>query len=482
MIKILLINPPFSREEEYKFWISSSGTKANPPLGLAYIAAACLRRGYKVDIVDALAERLSLEELKSRIAQLDPSVVGVTATTPMVDSAFKVIGLVKEYSKSILTVLGGPHVTAEPFFTMKECAALDIGVLGEGEETFVDLVENYLVSRNNPDSIYGIIHRRKGESVMNAERPPIEDINTIPFPAYRLLPMHLYSPSPFNYRRLPATSMICSRGCPFQCIFCTKSLFGNKVRKLSPRNVYEQAMYLVSNYNIKEVHFYDDTFTLERDWVREICRYLKRLHISWWCNGRVDSVSEDILQDIKSAGCYRIYYGVESGNEKSLKSLKKATSIEAIKNAFKITRKAGIETGAFMMLGIPGEDTEDMRRSIDFTKEIKADHAVFSLLTPYPGTEIYKDHAKYGLMRKASWKDFIMISEDPIFVASSTTKEELKEYLNRAYRSIVFSPIFLKNKAKDIFYSPAKLFLYFKGLISALRGIFSFSRQRGDKG
>jgi radical SAM superfamily enzyme YgiQ (UPF0313 family) len=478
MNKILLINPPFSRKEEYKFWISSVGTKANPPLGLAYIAAMCLKKGYEVEIIDALAEDLTPAELKQRIIKINPGIVGVTATTPMINNAFEVLKLVKESSGLTLTVLGGPHITAEPFFTMNECKELDIGVLGEGEDTFAELIKTYLTSNRSLGEIKGIIYRKDGQIITNPPRISIKNLDDIPFPAYHLLPMRLYSPSPFNYRRQPAVPIICSRGCPFQCIFCTKGLFGNSVRRLSPRKVYEQVKYLVDNYKIREVHFYDDTFILDEGWVKEVCSYLEKLNILWWCNGRVDIMTKEILSSLKKAGCYRIYYGVESGNEKSLKVLKKVTSIKKIKNAFKITQETNIETGAFMMLGIPGENREDMQRSIDFVKEIKADHAVFSVLTPYPGTEIYKDHKKYGIMTKTSWKDFIMISNDPIFVSYSTTKAELNRYLTLAYKSIVFSPRFIKNKIKDMFYSPWKIFFYTKGLVSTVKGIFSDFIQR----
>ncbi len=471
MNTILLINPPFSRKEEYRFWFSSLGTKANPPLGLAYIASACIEKGYSVRIIDALAEGLTLKELKKRIAEVDPKIVGVTATTPMINNAFEVLRLAKECSKTTLTVLGGPHITSESFSSMQECGDLDVGVLGEGEVTFAELAEVYLSSDKRLDKVAGIIYRQDGQFVTNRRREYIKDINDIPLPAYDLLPMHLYSPSPLNYRRFPAISMLSSRGCPFQCSFCTKSIFGDVVRKLNPGKVYEQVKYLVDNYKIKEIHFYDDTFILGKDWVKEVCSYLEKLDISWWCNGHVDIISEEVLFYLKKAGCYRIYYGVESASEKSLRLLNKVSSVEKIRYAFKITREAKIKAGAFMILGIPGENGQDMQRSIDLVKEIKADHAVFSIMTPYPGTEIYKDFKKYGTMNKASWKDFIMISDNPIFVAYSTNGKELNKYLSLAYKSIIFSPRFLTNKIKDIFYCPKKLFLYTKGFIYMLKNI-----------
>lgn len=469
MNKILLINPPFSRQEEYKFWISSLGTKAYPPLGLAYIASLCLEKGYTVEIIDALAEELSLSELKDRIIKINPAIVGVTATTPMIENAFRVLTLVKEYSSSILTVLGGPHISAEAFLTMEECPDLDVGVLGEGEDTFTELVREYLTLDKQLDRIEGIVYRKNGQIIINPSRPYIKDINNLPIPAYHLLPMHLYSTSPFNYRKVPAISMISSRGCPFQCIFCTKGLFGNQVRRLSPEKVYQQLKYLVDNYKIREIHFYDDTFILDEDWVKKVCSYLERLDITWWCNARVNNITPEILAYLKKAGCYRIYYGVESGNEKSLKLLKKETTLQDIKYAFKITRQAHIETGAFMMLGIPQETAEDMPRTINFVKEIKADHAVFTMLTPYPGTEIYREHKKYGVMRTTSWREFVMISDNPIFIPHSTSAEQLNKYLRLAYKSMLLNPIFIKNKIKDIAYSPGKIFIYTQGLLSALK-------------
>lgn len=468
MSEILLINPPFSRSEEYRFWISSLGTKANPPLGLASIAAVCLEKGYDVEIVDALAEALSWDKLRGRIIKANPRIAGVTATTPMITNALKVIALVKQCAPNIITVLGGPHVTAEAVSTMNECADLDVAVVGEGEETFLELAQCFLNVHKDINSIPGIIYRQGNRIIGNYPRSSIEDINILPMPAYHLLPTGLYSPSPLNYRKKPALPVICSRGCPFNCLFCTKCVFGNSLRRLSASKVYKQVKSLVENYRAREVHFYDEAFTLDKEWVREVCGYLEKLGIFFWCNGRADSITAETLGYLKKAGCYRIYYGVESGNEKSLQLLKKGECLNDIRKAFKLTREAKIETGAFMMLGIPGEDGCDMQRSIDFVREIKADHAVFTMLTPYPGTEIYADYARYGTMRKASWSEFVMISQEPVFVPFSTTQEELKRYLRQAYSRFIFSPRFIMNKIKDILYAPEKLYFYAKGLLLAL--------------
>jgi anaerobic magnesium-protoporphyrin IX monomethyl ester cyclase len=197
MSEILLINPPFTRSEEYRFCFSCLGTKSNPALGLASIAAVCLERGLEVEIVDALAEGLSWERLRERIIKANPRIVGVTATTPMINNAFKTVDLVKGCNLAVLTVLGGPHITAEAVLTMNECLSLDVGVIGEGEDTFTELAECVLSSNlRRIEDIRGIVYRQDGKIITNSVRPFIDDINNIPWPAYHLLPMKLYSPSP----------------------------------------------------------------------------------------------------------------------------------------------------------------------------------------------------------------------------------------------------------------------------------------------
>ncbi len=468
MAEVLLINPPFLKLEGYRYKVGELGTKSAPPLGLAYLAAVLEESNVSVRIIDALAQELSLRDIEQQVELHIPLVIGITATTPMILHALETIRAAKRACPSTATVLGGPHATVRAAETMRDCPELDYSVIGEGEYTFLDLVR-CLEQRGNSDSVAGIAYRLGDDIKLTEPRPLIEDLDEIPRPARHLLPMKLYSPSPINYRKKPATSVICSRGCPMQCIFCTKTIFGTRLRLRSPQNIYLEVKGLKEEYGIKEIHFYDDTFTMNARWVKETCSLLKGLNITWWCNGRVSNISEETLAQMKEAGCYRIYYGVESGNDKSLELLRKQITTEMIRKVFRITRKQGIEAAAFMMLGIPGEDAEDMQRSIDFAREIGAAHAVFTSLTPYPATYIYDNVEKFGRLTNTSWDKYVMISDQPAFLPYSATEAEIKKALSKAYWSFVMRPRYIMNKLKDIYYSPGKILPYFKGFLSLVR-------------
>jgi anaerobic magnesium-protoporphyrin IX monomethyl ester cyclase len=460
--EILLINPPFTDKESYRYFIKSLGTKAVPPLGLAYLAAYLEKEGFKVSILDAIAEMIEPDKLIYLVGKISPRLVGITATTPMYANAVEVAKRIKDAFPDIVTVLGGPHASAMPEEVLVNSGKIDFVVIGEGEDTFFELV-NSVLSNKPTDAIKGIGFRKQGRVIINQPREYIENLDLLPHPARHLLPMRLYRPSPLNYRYLPATSVICGRGCPLNCIFCTKHIFGQRLRLRSPENILGELKELKEKYGIREIHFYDDTFTFNKEWTKRLCALIGDMGFSWWCNGRVDDIDTDLLKSMKNAGCYRIYFGVESSHRESLQFLKKKTKIEDIVSAFRMSRKCGIESAAFMILGIPGETKEMMRENIRFVKKIGADHAVFTVLTPYPGTELYEKAPLLGKMRFKNWSDFVMISDSPVFVANSITEDDLRETLNFVYRSFVFNMRFILNKLKDIFFSPHKFFIYLKG-------------------
>jgi len=466
---VILVNPNLKREEEYPYKIKEIGHAASPMLGIAYLAAVLEENKINVKVIDALALGLSSEGVAKQIENYNPQIVGVTSTTPAIYSSTHLIKEIKSHNPFIKTVLGGAHITALPVRTMEDCPQIDYGVIGEGEFTFLQLCRMILDGKN-AGGIQGIVSRTAdGKIKMSSSPRPIQPLDQLPFPARHLLPMHIYRPTLVNYRRFPQTSVICSRGCPYQCTFCTKDIFGSKVRMRSPENVSEELKILKTDYRIKEINFYDEIFTLNRRWIMDLCKLIKPLGLIWQCNSRVETINSEMLKIMKEAGCYRISYGVESGNQKSLGILKKGTRIEWIEKAFRLTRSTGIETLAFMMLGIPGENWNDMMRSIDFVLRIKADNAVFTLLTPYPGNEIYQDVKRYGALRIKDWNKYICIPENPVFIPFTTTDKELRRALEIAYRRFVFQPRYVLSRLLDAIHSPSKILPYIKGVISLMR-------------
>ena len=304
-LRILLINP--YQRTKYP----------QPPLGLAMIAAVLMENGYEVKILDLPALGLFENSLPTIIHQEKPDVVGITAMTSTISSAVSTAKKVKETNSNIAVVLGGAHATILPEETLKNAPEVDIIVRGEGEQTTLELVK---VLEENPSSInqvLGVTYREGARIKSNPSRPLILDLDALPFPAFHLLPMGKYRLHPPFGRRSPVMPIITSRGCPYRCIFCSKSVFGRKYRSNSPDYMINEIQLLVEKFGVKEIKFYDDAFTLDKKRVVSFCTQLKErgIGIPWTCETRVNLVDEELLRIMNNSGCYMIEYGVESGNQ-----------------------------------------------------------------------------------------------------------------------------------------------------------------------
>ncbi len=370
-MRVLLIRPP--RREAGDMGLSV------PPLGLAYIAASLIDAGHEVEILDAYALRWSWSLFETKMASTQADVIGFSAMTPTVDVVRKSLPIVRSSARWI--ILGGPHPTAVREQVLQDMPLLDAAVVGEGEQVVVELLKWFVDGGELPA---GVLHRSHAFS--DASAPDVRDI---PFPARHLLPQDKYRYL-FATRRGFAT-MITSRGCPFRCSFCDKSVGGSRWRSRTAIDVVDE-MELLQRSGVGFVNFYDDNFTLHPRRVEDICNEILRrgLNIEWKCEGRVDSVDLALLRLMKKAGCRVIAYGVESGNSAALEFLRKDINIEQAESAFVATHEAGIRTLAYMILGVPGETEQDVRRSIFFAdKKLRASYAQFSSLNAMPGTPLY---------------------------------------------------------------------------------------------
>ncbi len=351
-----------------------------PPLGLAYIAGALLAAKRPVEVIDAYAEGWSWERFEDELARRRPDVLGLSAMTPVADVAYRAARVARPYVRRI--VLGGPHATAVREQVFQECPEVDHLVIGEGEETIVP----YLDWTDGPPPS-GILAR--GHVLV--ERTPSASVEAIPWPARHLLPQH-------SYRYLMATrpgfaTMITSRGCPFRCSFCDKSVSGSKWRARGASDVVDEVEALVAS-GVGFINFYDDNFTLHRRRVREICEELirRRVDVEWKCEGRVDGVDPELLQLMRRAGCRVVAYGVESGNAETLALLRKDVKVEQAESAFAATRDAGLRSLAYIILGAPGEGADEVRDTLRFVDELRADYVQFSSLVALPGTPLFASH------------------------------------------------------------------------------------------
>ncbi len=433
---MLLIEPPTATD------IKKVLNTVSPPLGLAYLASVARNEGFDVKIIDSLAENLSFNELEKKIKEYDPDVVGITSTTTSIPDAYKVAEISKRINPNVITVIGGPHVTFVPELTLKESPYIDIVVRGEGEEIFKQLLHN-LDKGKKLSNIRGITYRENNRIRSNPPMPLIKDIDNIPIPAFDLLPMEKYQ---FNKKRFGV--IITSRGCPFQCIFCSSSLqFGKKWRAHSVERVVEELKILHDEFKIREIEFLDDTFTLSKKRVQEISKAIiqEGLDISWSASSRVDTFDLDTAVYMKKAGAHTIYFGIESGSEKTLKFIKKGITLTQSIDAVKIAKKAKLRTLGSFIIGFPYEKEKDMRKTIRFAKFLDVDFAQFTIATPYPGTELWNIAVTKNLLLTKNWRNYT--TTKVVMKNMYVPPNRIQYLLEWAYFSFYLSP---KRVIKDI--------------------------------
>ena len=443
-MKVLLINPPIENiiRLELPLWVRQN-EGVFPPLGLMYLASYLRKNlGCEVTILDALAERMSYHKIDAYIRSLLPDVVGITAHTHNLIDIITTTNIIKKINRKIHICLGGAHVNIFPEESIV-LSSVDSVVAGEGEIIFTDLVR-CLDENIDLKNVKGLIFKQNGHFINTGFRESNSELDILPFPERRLLNLNKY------YSILGAksfmTTMISSRGCPYSCAFCSTPK-GN-YRSRSPRNVVNE-MEECFNLGIRDIYFVDDTFNIVPDRVIEICDELKgrKLRIQWSFRARIDKLSKELLKKAKESGCYKIHLGVETSTDDGLKRLKKGITIEQIRQVFKWTREIGINTIAYFMIGCPHERTRaDILRTINFSKEIDPDFALFNILMPYPLTELYNTALKNKIFKEDYWKKFALSPQKDFqspFWEEWFSSKELITLLNLAYRRFYLRPKFL---------------------------------------
>jgi radical SAM superfamily enzyme YgiQ (UPF0313 family) len=427
---VLLINP--NTEET-----------SSPHLGLAYIAAFLQSKGVMVKIFDRTYS--DWDTLETELDRMRPAFAGITCNTLLTAQALKAASIVKAHDRRTRVIMGGTQPTIMPGELLKE-RNVDIAVIGEGELTLHEIVGG-----KDLREVHGIAFRGPdGEILFTPPRAYVNDLDSLPFPARGLIPMDSYLNTRMGRTAWalsrPATTVMCSRGCPFHCSFCSSHLiFGRKVRYRSPENVIQELQELKRGYGIRGVQFHDDTMTLNRAWLNRLCDLMieNRLGLEWFCNARVGTVDLELLRKIERAGCTTITFGVESGSQRVLdRIIKKGITIEAIRDTFKLVRKTGLILHSTFMLGSPGETREEIERTIAFARELNPDVAHFAITIPFPGTEMFKMANEYGRLTFNSWNDFHFF-RSAVFESSEFDIPYVKRTLKRAYRSYYFSPRYL---------------------------------------
>ena len=430
-MKILLMNPP---------WYYSHGQVAPTfSLGIAYIAAF-LRERHDVSLIDADAQGIDWEELGKRILSLSPDVVCITATTSTYLAGLRAAGMAKQ--NGCFTIMGGPHVSAVPHKSLEESHDLDAVCRGEGEHAMLEILDR-LEKGRTLEGVRGISFRKSGKIIHNPPRPPIRNLDEIPFPARDLLPMRQTSRTLWGH---PAGHIFSSRGCPNRCTFCASHMiFGSAVRFRSPENVLEEIKEMVERFGIRQFAFSDDTFTVLPDRVHRICDGIieQGLDVEWVCQARVNTVNYGLLKKMRDAGCIQIDYGVESGDPEVLRKMKKNITHDQVKRAIRMTNKLGINTFAYYILGTPYDDIRSTKRTISFARRLGASRSYFNILVPYPGTEIYNNAISEDTLMVSDWsyyhqeKTVLRLVIPQWYLYRSFRRAKIEVFLTELFREIV---------------------------------------------
>lgn len=398
-MKVLLVAPPARHRN----------TIPKPPLGLAYIAAYLEKKSrLETKILDMYSHGMSVNSLLNEVSDFSPDIIGFSAATPQINIVGSLARTIKEdFGRDLYVIVGGPHASTVPKKTLRENPHIDIAVFGEGEETMAELSET--IDTHNFLSVAGIAYRNGGSIKINKHRPLIKNIEDIPFPAWHKLDMNRYLN--FNYMfDKKAFPIITARGCMGKCIFCdAKGVWSRRLRMRSAGNIVDEMEALKSVYGVNHIIVLDDTFTTNKSRIELVCNEIRRrnLKITWECNGRVDRINREMLDGMKKAGCIYMAYGIESGSQEILDYTKKNITMEQIKSAVKHTKESGIRAGGFFMMGFPPEKVEHIKKTINFIKELDLDWvSELSILVPYPGTEIYGEMQREGLIIKEEWDTY----------------------------------------------------------------------------
>ena len=427
-MKILLIRP---KETD-----SMVQREAYPAGALLLLGTMLQNKGHEVKITHMAAGKLELPELKNILVSFKPEIVGITMNTFQTRSAREVSDLVKETSKTALVVTGGPHPSALKTEIFGHFPNIDVVVVGEGEHTFMEIAEG-----KDLKDIKGICYAGRE----NPARGFSADLDHIPLPNLDLVDINDFSGSD-PVGGYPSMFIMASRGCPYQCCFCNKSIWGSKVRFRKPELIVQEIEWLHNKYGIREIFFQDDTFNMKREWAEKIFNLIieKKLNknIVYKTPFRANEklVDEKLLRLAKAAGFWLIFYGVENGNQKMLDSMGKGLTIEEIKRAFKLTHEAGIETIGSFIIGMPGETEETVNDSIKLWEEITPYVTGCVTAIPFPNTEFDKIVTKAGHKLISDYSQF---SVNKIIVRTEALDEHKIRSLHTKFRKMILRRFFL---------------------------------------
>jgi len=400
-MKVFILNPLIYSKKK-----SIMNTRPRQPLDLAYIASLLLKRGHEIKFLDANVLKYDADKTISEIKAYNPDILILTSSpvdrwecpNSYIDSVFEIINKANIHP----TILIGSHGSLTPEWIFKKCS-VDFIVRNEPEIIVLNLVEA-LAKKEDISKIRGVSYKIDRKVVNNEDASRIENLDELPFPAYELLPMDKYKYSSEDLSQ-PFSIMLTSRGCPFNCSFCLKTMSKDKYIVRSPKNVVEEIKHLVNNFKIKSIFFQDWEFTINKERVEQICDSIinKGIKVLWGCNARANDLSEELVEKMKKAGCARINIGFESGSQKILDNINKGIKVEDLERAIKICRENNINIGMYAMVNLPGENLRTIRETVKFLKRNKIDSMTPNFPIPYFGTKIFEELKNKYKNKEFTW-------------------------------------------------------------------------------
>jgi radical SAM superfamily enzyme YgiQ (UPF0313 family) len=445
-MKVVLIHPPmiFGAHRTFGF----------PPLGPLYIATFLQKKGVDVKLIDSCILGHTLKEIVDLTLKEKPDVVGLALVTSQMKCLLDIAKELKKINPAIKIVVGGPHISTTKDELFKFTKDIDFLIYAEAEYPFYKLVKA-IENGTSFEDIDNLIYKKDNKTVINKQAPAIQNLDELPYPNLDLIDYKKYDS--YYAKSYPLTTIIASRGCPFNCSFCVaRKTHGRLLRLRSPKNIVDEIEHNYKKYDIKEVIFKDSTFTINKKWVREVCQEIKvrGLKINWCCNTRVDLVDEELLKVMKDSGCHMLLFGIESGSQKVLDMINKKTSVEHTREGISSCKKIGIETAGYFIMGNPGENKEEAEKTIKLSKELGLDYVTFGVTVVYPASDLYNWAVDNNLLKDKYW----YMRED--LEGSNTGRDvngslELKEFppeeqrkmVKKANRQFYLRPSFMLKEA-----------------------------------
>lgn len=475
-LKILFQEPIEPRNVVFGQFSAGAGNNTFP-FGVASIAAYVAERGYDVSYLDPAMEKMTEEGYLKYLKEGAFDLVGIGATTPQAGYAVKTFELIKRHFPGMVTVMGGVHVTCVPEGTLKGTDAVDYAVLGEGEKPFLGLIDCLGAGKKEDiRAIRGVAFKEDGKiSVNQCDEKDYLAPGELPAPLFDIFPMDQYVAQATYAKTFPTYSLLASRGCPYRCTFCIST--AGKRQRYRPVDAFiGDIATLKEKYGARGLIFMDDIFTGSRAWVEEFCeKYLASgTRLPWACNSRVDTIDKELLEKMRSAGCWLVLMGIESANQKSLDRLKKDTTVEQNERAIKMAMELGFCVYASYIICLPGEDEKDAMNTISFARRMGNHLSLFFLPVPLPGTELEEQVRRDGGLREnARFEDYNQFDfTDLVYVNPLIGEERMKYLLRKAFISFYTSPVVLYRNLKELALlrqHPYRYWLGIKSLAGYLR-------------